>query len=116
MREASATVDSQSLLWPMPQKYSSLSVRVRALDSDKFNFMTASNSALLNEAFQRYMGVIFQVPAPFYPDGASLNVKELMPTLNVKVSNGDETLGEDTDESCEFFLCLGGGSYKLWIR
>ena len=97
---ASAAVDSASLLWPIPSQIKTSSSNVKALDSEKFYFTTDINSALLNQAFQRYKGVIFQAPTPFYPDGAEENVKTLMPMLNVKVSGGDEILRPDTDESC----------------
>ena len=104
----SAAVESGSLLWPMPQAVKTLSERVRALDSEKFNFQTDINSELLNEAFERYMGVIFQAPVAFVPDGASTDVKVVMPMLNVSVTSGDETLGSETDESCK--LIKGGAT------
>lgn len=104
---ASAAVDSVSLLWPIPVKIKTSSSAVKALDSEKFYFTTDINSALLNQAFQRYKGVIFQAPTPFYPDGAEENVKTLMPMLNVTVSSGDETLKPDTDESCKLIRTLG---------
>jgi len=106
IREASAVVESSSLLWPMPETVMALSERVRALDSEKFTFETDINSALLNEAFERYMGVIFQTPVPFIPEGASTVIKVMMPMLNVKVTSGDETLGSETDESCKLIHCL----------
>lgn len=98
---ASCAVDSRSLLWPTPTQVTTSGSDVRALDTDTFFFTTNINSALLNQAFLRYKGVIFQSPIPFYPDGAPLNVKGLMPSLNVKVTSGDETLKPDVDESCE---------------
>lgn len=99
LRGGSSAVDSKSLLWPMPSSVTSLGSDVRALDSEKFYFQTALNSALLNQAFQRYKGVIFQAPVPFYPDGAEENVKTAMPMLSVKVTSGDEALKPDVDES-----------------
>ncbi len=98
---AFAAVDVNSLLWPIPKQVTVTDDTVRALDPDKFQFMTDVNSAILNEAFIRYMGVIFKAPLAFIPDGASENVKVEMAMLNVKVTSGDETLGEDTDESCK---------------
>ena len=106
-RGGSGAVDSSSLLWPMPSSVTPLGSDVRALDSEKFNFETALNSALLDQAFQRYKGVIFQAPAPFYPDGAEENVKTTMPMLTVKVVSGDEALKPDVDESCK-------SSTKVW--
>lgn len=100
-RSVLCTVDSSSLLWPIPEQLTTLDSDVRALDPDKFEFMTDINSALLNQAFQRYRGILFKTPTPFYPDGAPMDVKTLMPMLTVKVTNGDETLNADTDESCE---------------
>lgn len=100
-------VDSSSLLWPIPKEVTpGATNEVKALDPDKFHFTTAINSALLNEAFQRYTGLIFKTPTPFFPDGASTNMtidmtKLMMPMLTVKVSSGDETLGPDVDESCK---------------
>lgn len=94
-------VDSSSLLWPIPAEVSNLGGTVRALDPDKFYFTTDINSALLNQAFQRYKGILFQSPLAFIPEGAPMEVKTVMPMLNVKVMGGDETLKPDTDESCE---------------
>lgn len=102
--DVSGAVDSASLLWPTPTEVTTTSNRVRALDTEKFYFTTDINSALLNAAFQRYKGIIFQAPVPFYPDGAAESVTVLMPMLNVKVTSGDETLKPDTDESCETII------------
>lgn len=99
---ALGAVNSSSLLWPIPTEVTTLDSTVRALDPDKFYFSTDINSALLNQAFQRYMGILFQTPIPYYPEGAESEVKTVMPMLTVKVMGGDETLKPDTDESCEF--------------
>jgi hypothetical protein len=100
-----SAVDSASLLWPMPSELSIGSGATNALDPDKFLFSTAINSALLDQAFQRYKGIIFQAPVPFYLDGAEQDVKTLFPMLNVTVSGGDDVLRPDTDESCKL-LCV----------
>lgn len=116
LHDVSAAVDSASLLWPIPAEIKTSSSAVKALDSEKFYFTTDINSvSLLNQAFQRYKGVIFQAPIPFYPDGAEENVKTLMPMLNVKVSGGDEVLKPDTDESCKLIRTLGyaANNYEL---
>ena len=93
-------VDSSSLLWPKPAKITAQDSEVMALDSEKFMFTTDINSATLDKAFQRYMGIIFQTPTPFTPEGAPQQVTTEMKVLKVTVTDGDETLGEDTDESC----------------
>ena len=103
---ALGSVDSKSLLWPMPATVTELDSTVRALDPDKFYFSTSINSAILNQAFQRYTGLLFQTPAPYYPEGAEPEVKTVMPMLTVKVMGGDETLKPDTDESCKLLLSL----------
>ena len=100
-QNAVCDVDSSSLLWPVPAKLSTTDSVVRALDSDNFHFNTDINSALLDKAFQRYMGILFQTPTAFVPDGAPEKVTETMPMLTVKVTSGDETLGPDVDESCK---------------
>lgn len=111
---ALGAVDSSSLLWPMPSTVTSLDSTVRALDPDKFQFTTDINSALLNQAFQRYMGILFKTPAPYYPEGAEPEVKTVMPTLNVKVMGGDETLKPDTDESCKC-VSLHSTKFRGWF-
>ena len=105
----SGSVDSTSLLWPIPAQITTLDSEVMMLDPDKFLFVTDINSDILNKAFQRYMGLIFKPPAPFYPAGASLDVKQVMSKLTVKVTSGDETLNQDTDESCggNILVCSG---------
>ena len=99
---ASASVNSSSLLWPIPEQVTPLSSDVRMLDPDNFNFITVFTSDLVNKAFQRYKDLIFERPTPFYPDGASQNVQEQMLILTVIVYSVDETLNQDTDESCKF--------------
>ena len=94
-------VDVNSLLWPLPTSVTPLGDNVRALDPDKFLFNTDLNSELLNQAFERYKGLLFQTPVPFLPDGAPQQVKAEMASLTVKVSGSDETLKPDVDESCE---------------
>lgn len=95
-------VDINSLLWPLPTSVTSLGDDVRALDPAKFLLNTDINSELLNQAFERYKGLLFQTPVPFFPDGAPQGeVKTEMSSLTVKVSSGDETLKPDVDESCE---------------
>lgn len=94
-------VDIHALLWPLPTSITSLGDDVRALDPANFMFITDLNSDLLNKALERYKGILFQTPVPFYPDGAPQQVKAEMSRLTVKVSGSDETLKPDVDESCE---------------
>ena len=98
---ALGAVDSSSLLWPLPAKISTTDSTVKYLDTQKFYFTTDINSALLDKAFQRYMGILFQGPTAYLPDGAPDKVTMEMKLLNVKVTDGDETLDSDTDESCK---------------
>ena len=101
-RDAWSAVDSSALLWPMPAQIQvAENPAVKMLDQDKFNFETSINSAVLDQAFQRYKGIIFQSPIPFFPDGAPLNIKEELAVLNVTVTSGDTTLNLATDDSCK---------------
>ena len=112
LQDASAAVLSTSLLWPIPKQVIPTSSNVRMLDPDNFSFYSVIGSDLVNQAFQRYEELIFKRPTPFYPDGASVNVQEQMKKLTVKVGSTDESLNEDTDESCEFLSIAAISSHK----
>ncbi len=95
-------VDSSSLLWPIPVEVTTVDSTVKYLDSEKFHFSTDLDSAILNNGFQRYMGILFKSPTPFVPGGAPEKATEEMRMLTVKVTNpANDTLDEDTDESCK---------------
>ncbi len=105
--DVSGSVNSSFLLWPVPSQVTSLEGGVKMLNQDNFQFtltISSINSAVLNNAFQRYMIIIFQNPTPFFPAGASKNVQEELKALMINVSDDDEALNQNTDESCKQML------------
>ncbi len=101
---ASATVDIESLLWPMPATVDKVMEGCMMLNPDNFQFVYSIHTAksdILDKAFERYMDIIFQSPVPFYPDGAGPNVDKEMKTLTIRVLHPDETLNQATHDSCK---------------
>ncbi len=99
--DVSATVDIESLLWPMPATVDTVTDDCMMLNQDNFQFVYSGKSDILDKAFERYMGIIFQSPVPFYPDGAGPNVDEELKSLTIQVLNPDETLNQATNDSCK---------------
>lgn len=94
---------STQLLWPRP---SSVDVGdlVFSIDSTTFKFTTQGadiGSDLLQQAVERYTDIIFKSPVPFYPSAANVTATSPLSGLTVTVSDSDEILGLNTDESCE---------------
>ena len=87
-------------LWPIPQSVKCSSDIVYAV-SDSFNFQgtgAGGELATLTAAFERYR--TFISPASLKTPAVDVNVTALN-TLTVDVASADETLGLETDESCE---------------
>lgn len=108
-----ATADKSTttdLLWPMPQS-SQFGPRVYSLSSDTFSMTTAgvgASSSILRGALDRYLKLIFETPAPFYPSGAGSDASTTnLPGLVVDVASDDETLSSKTDESYSLTVTNG---------
>ena len=98
--DSSTTTD---LLWPLPRSVSFGST-VYSLDPETFAFTGTGKGGgdlILKDAFARYIRLMFVTPAPFYPSGGGAPTLTLA-SLNVDVSSADETLGLDTNETCEY--------------
>ncbi len=98
--DSSTTTD---LLWPLPH-YTSFGSEVYSLNSQTFNFLGAGaggGSSILEDAFLRYQLLIFSSPAPFYPSGGGSAPAQELASLLATVNSADETLGLNTNESCE---------------
>ena len=106
--DSSTTTD---LLWPLPRS-AEFGNDVYSLAAANFMFLgtgQGGSSDVLKDAFERYLKLIFETPTPFYPSGAGgVAVKELS-SMEVNVLSADETLGLNTNETCE---CGLGGRGK----
>ena len=94
---------STQLLWPTPNSVS-VGDMVLSIDSTTFKFTTQGGglgSDTLKQAIERYTDIIFKTPTPFYPSAANVTATSALSGLTVTVSSSDETLGLNTDESCE---------------
>ena len=94
---ASDVVDPISYLWPLPQSVKCDSDTIYTIDYD-FTFQGSGAGGelpTLTSAFERYRK--FVSPTTLQASG---NVTSLE-TLIVDVLSADESLGLDTDESCE---------------
>ena len=98
-------------LWPIPQSVKCSSDIVYAV-SDNFDFQgtgAGGELATLTGAFERYRKFIS--PATLKTPAMDMNVTALN-MLVVDVASADETLGLETDESCESRVVHGGHEYK----
>lgn len=96
----SDTVDPVSYLWPIPQSVKCNSELVYTI-TENFNFQGAGAGGelpTLTGAFERYRK--FVSPSALKVSTVSANTM-VLESLMVEVASADETLGLDTDESCE---------------
>lgn len=97
---------TSGLLWPVPKK-SSFGKEVYLLQPESFQFLASGDGAdsdIIQDGFARYSKILFTTPVPFVPTGASLASGGVLPSLKVTVNSADETLGQDTDESCKLLI------------
>ena len=77
---------------------------VFSIDPTTFKITTQGagiGSNILQQAIERYTDIIFKTPVPFYPSAANVTATTPLSGLTITVSDSDETLGLNTDESCE---------------
>ena len=102
--DTSTTTD---LLWPLPSKYE-FDPGYFTINPSSFKFAidgpNGTNSTILQAAFERYTKFIFETPVPFYSNGTSGPNLGVLGGLYVTLESRDETLGPNTDETCEFSL------------
>ena len=96
--DTSVTFD---LLWPKPSAAQFGSDTYSLNKTFEFKGAGAGgDSKILAAAFDRYHGLIFNIPTPFYPSGNSSQSSGALGSVTVTVSSDDETLALQTDESC----------------
>ena len=117
---------TDGLLWPVPKK-STFGKEVYLLQPESFQFLAigaGADSDIVKDAFSRYSKILFTTPVPFVPTGATQASDGVLASLNVVVNSADETLGQDTDESCKIlteYISDAIGSFptqihSLWVE
>ena len=94
----SASSDARDFLWPLPMQYSFTGNPV-TVDSANFQFIgqgAGGQSATLQSAFHRYAAYLF--------DQGTSTKQGVIDKLTVVVQSSNESLNQETDESCEFHL------------
>ena len=97
---------TDGLLWPVPKK-STFGKEVYLLQPESFQFLAigaGADSDIVKDGFARYSKILFNTSVPFFPTGATQASDGVLPSLNVVVYSADETLGQDTDESCKILM------------
>lgn len=94
------TTTTSDLLLPQPSSMQ-FGSNVYMIDSSFVFAYNGATSNILTNAFSRYNLLIFDTPVPFYPSGGSTEAAGTLSMLQVTLASNDETLGLDTDESCE---------------
>ena len=107
--------DPTEYLWPRPQQVECNQDVFYELDEETFDFAgfgPGGELGPLTLAFERYRKVIFDSPliAKRNTDATKLADGELR-VLSVEVTSSDETLGLETDESCEWLLVTPSNHY-----
>jgi hypothetical protein len=72
----------------------------KAIDPDMFTISTECTSIILTSAIKRYQDIIFNSPIPFYPS-TDVTTNGQLDSLMITVKSDDESLNQDTDESCQ---------------
>ena len=102
---------TSGLLWPMPKKCD-FGPDVYLLQPESFQFLASgagADSDIVKYGFIRYSKMLFDTSIPFVPTGATQASDGVLPSLNVNVQSADESLGQDTNESCKLAglrLCM----------
>ena len=97
---------TSGLVWPVPKKCI-FGSKVYLLQPESFQFLASgagADSDIVKDGFARYSKILFTTPVPFVPTGATQASDGVLPSLNVVVNSADETLGQDTDESCKILM------------
>ena len=103
--DTSTTTD---LLWPLPSRYG-FDAGYFTINPSSFKFIAAAagvNSTTLQAAFERYTRLIFDTPVPFYSNNNDDVFIGELGALYVELLTSDETLGPDTNETCELVYKL----------
>ena len=94
---------TSGLLWPMPKKCD-FGSDVYLLQPKSFQFLASgagADSDIVKDGFVRYSKMLFDSSIPFVPTGATQASDGVLPSLKINVQSADESLGQDTDESCK---------------
>ena len=95
-----------NLLWPLPSNLS-FGTGYFTIDPTNFQFVPSgpgASSPILQAALVRYYKIIFGHPVPFYPGGDPGTNLGVLSQVTVDVASSDETLGPNTNETCELPL------------
>jgi len=103
---------SQPKLWPIPSQYTvgnTLGLNVD-MSSFKFSQSQSTQSEIINDAFTRYMTLIF----PTIPEGTANNEYSTLNGLSLTIKDpSEDTLGYGMDESYTLTITTKGGTATL---